>query len=173
MGRPGPAHVPAGWPRPVPTYSLTVNILGALTVILRGYLCRKHQLEGSGINIPHQNIKIWLPANACHCSSTQPRKATLAEASSLSDSLWRQVNGQWSATGNSSLTVSACFHMLTKWRSWAWFIDTDSEIVYWPMEGTIRGRLWGCEPPWWTLLPGSRPPAWFVCNAKQRSICKD
>lgn len=54
MGRPGAAHVPAGWPRPVPSYSATVNILGdggevSLTVILRGYLYRKHQLEGDGV----------------------------------------------------------------------------------------------------------------------------
>ena len=51
MGRPGAAHVPAGWPRPVPSYSAIVNILGdggevSLIVILRGYLYRKHQLEG-------------------------------------------------------------------------------------------------------------------------------
>lgn len=51
MGRPGAAHVPAGWPRPVPSYSAIVNILGdggevSLIVILRGNLYRKHQLEG-------------------------------------------------------------------------------------------------------------------------------
>lgn len=50
MGRPGAAHVPAGWPRPVPSYSAIVTILGdgggvSLTVILRGYFYRKHQLE--------------------------------------------------------------------------------------------------------------------------------
>lgn len=53
MGRPGAAHVPAGR-RPVPSYSAIVNILGdggevPLTVILRGYLYRKHQLEGDGV----------------------------------------------------------------------------------------------------------------------------
>lgn len=60
MGRPGAAYWPAGWPRPVPSYSAIVNILGdggevSLTVILRGYLYRKHQLEGDGVknaNIP-------------------------------------------------------------------------------------------------------------------------
>lgn len=51
MGRPGAAHVPAGRHRPVPSYSAIVNILVdgvSLTVILRGYLYRKHQLEGDG-----------------------------------------------------------------------------------------------------------------------------
>ncbi|KAA8584181.1 hypothetical protein FQN60_007966 [Etheostoma spectabile] len=51
MGRPGAAHVPAGRPRPVPSYFAIVYILGdgvSLTVILRGYLYRKHQLEGDG-----------------------------------------------------------------------------------------------------------------------------
>lgn len=50
-GRPGAAHVSAGWPRPVASYSAIVNILGdgggvSLTDILRGYLYRKHQSEG-------------------------------------------------------------------------------------------------------------------------------
>lgn len=64
MGRPGAAHVPAGWPRPVPSYSAIVNILGdgrevSLTVILRGYLYGKHQLEGNGITM--QKHKLPLP----------------------------------------------------------------------------------------------------------------
>lgn len=54
MGRPGAAHVPAGWPCPVPSYFAIVNILGdggevSLTVILRGYLYGKHQLKGDGV----------------------------------------------------------------------------------------------------------------------------
>lgn len=54
MGRPGAAHVPAGWPGPVSSYSAIVNILGdgrevSLTVILRGYLYRKYQLEGDEV----------------------------------------------------------------------------------------------------------------------------
>lgn len=58
MGRPGAAHVPARRPRPVPSYFAIVNIFvdGAevsLTVILRSYLYRKHQLEGDGLNVKH------------------------------------------------------------------------------------------------------------------------
>lgn len=54
MGRPRAAHVPAGWPRPVSRYSAIVNILGdgrevSLTVILRGYLYGKYQLEGDEV----------------------------------------------------------------------------------------------------------------------------
>lgn len=56
MGRPGAAHVPARWPRPVPSYFAIVNIFGdggqvSLTVILRSYLYGKHQLEGDGIKM--------------------------------------------------------------------------------------------------------------------------
>lgn len=68
MERPGAAHVPAGGPRPVPSYLAIVNILVdggevSLTVILRGYLWGKHQLKDDGVT----KFNLHLPITITDC----------------------------------------------------------------------------------------------------------
>lgn len=84
MGRPGAAHVPAGRPRLVPSYSAIVNILGdgvSLTVILRGYLYRKHQLEGDWVTM--QSSTFVLPPKAGGLVTNAHRTTSLENCVSI------------------------------------------------------------------------------------------
>ena len=80
MGRPGAAHVPAGWPCPVASYFAIVNILGdggevSLTVILRGYLYGETPIKGvMGLQRKAQPPKGSTADSCCHLATTNAHR---------------------------------------------------------------------------------------------------